>query len=139
MIDLFVLDTDILSLAQKRHPTVSANIASRPPQQIAITIFTVDEQLSGWYAKLRKAKKTVDVVDAYRRLRQVIDSLKPLPILDHSLAAHAQYEGLKAMKLGVRKMDLHIAAIVLEANATLVTRNHQDFSRIPGLKFVDWS
>ncbi len=43
------------------------------------------------------------------------------------------------MKLNVGASDLRIAAIVLEHNATLVTRNLRDFGRVPGLKVVDWT
>jgi tRNA(fMet)-specific endonuclease VapC len=46
---------------------------------------------------------------------------------------------LRQLKLNVRKMDLRIAAVVLEQNATLVTRNARDFKQVPGLTFVDWS
>ncbi len=35
--------------------------------------------------------------------------------------------------------DLHIAAIVLAHNALLITRNLQDFQRIPNLRLEDWT
>ena len=52
---LAVLDTDILTLFERGHATVAAHIAEHPPAEIAISIVTVEEQLSGWYAQLRKA------------------------------------------------------------------------------------
>jgi tRNA(fMet)-specific endonuclease VapC len=49
------------------------------------------------------------------------------------------YERLKAQKLNIAKMDLRIAAIALEQQACLVTRNLRDFSRVPDLIIEDWS
>ena len=45
----------------------------------------------------------------------------------------------KKLKLNVRKMDLRIAAIVLEHRGVLVSRNLRDFQRIPNLLVEDWS
>jgi tRNA(fMet)-specific endonuclease VapC len=71
-------------------------------------------------------------VDAVARLRD-------LPILSLTEPAIARYKELLRMRLNIGKMDLRIAAIVLEVGSTLVTRNTRDFHRIPGLVTVDWS
>lgn len=55
-----------------------------------------------------------------------------------SRTAIDRYENLKAMNLNVRKMDLRIAAIVLDHGATLATRNLRDFQRVPGLRTISW-
>jgi tRNA(fMet)-specific endonuclease VapC len=36
-------------------------------------------------------------------------------------------------------MDLKIAAIVLSRDATLLSRNFTDFSRVTGLQVEDWT
>ena len=53
---LFVLDTDILTLFERGNATVAAHVAQHAPEEIAISVVTVEEQLSGWYAQLRQAK-----------------------------------------------------------------------------------
>ena len=50
-----------------------------------------------------------------------------------------RYGQLKVMKLGVRAMDLRIAAVALENKAVVVTRNVRDFQRVPNLIVENWA
>ena len=136
---LFVLDTDILTLFAREHATVAARVAEHPPAKIAISIVTVEEQLSGWYAQLRKAKSPERLAWAYRRLAANVRFLRHAQILDYDEAAIQAYEELKRMRLKVRKMDLQIAATALQHGGTVVTRNLHDFKKVPGLTVQDWS
>jgi hypothetical protein len=46
---LFVLDTDTLVLFQEGHGAVCRRVLSHPMEELAISVITVEEQLSGWY------------------------------------------------------------------------------------------
>ena len=59
-----------------------------------------------------------------------------LPYTESAIARAAQ---LKALRLNARLMDLRIAAVALENQAAVVTRNRRDFGRVPGLSVEDWS
>jgi len=50
---LHVLDTDTLSLRQERHAAILVRVAACDPNDIAVTVVSVEEQLSGWYRRLR--------------------------------------------------------------------------------------
>jgi tRNA(fMet)-specific endonuclease VapC len=134
-----VLDADILTLFQENHPAVVGQVLQRPRTEVAVAILSVEEQLSCWYTRLRRAKDEDDLALVYERMTAAVESLTPFQILSFSKSAILRFQQLYALKLGVAKMDLRIAAVVLEANGTLVTRNKRDFQRIPALRFVDWS
>lgn len=136
---VFVLDTDILSLYQEGHATVCGHVVANATSTLAITVLSVEEQLSGWYTYLRKAAKPDQIAMAYQSLTDTAISLRRFEILTFDRSAILRYESLRKLKLNVRKMDLRIAAVVLEKGATLVTRNTRDFKQVPGLPFVDWS
>ncbi len=50
-----------------------------------------------------------------------------------------RYNSLLALRLNIGGMDLRIAAIALEENATVITRNLRDFGRVPGLACENWA
>lgn len=135
----YILDTDTLSLLQQGHPKVLQQCRARPPADLAITVISVEEQLSGWYTVLRRARLPDELARAYQRLADAVRSLAPLTILPFPIAAIARSQRLIGLKLNVKRSDLRIAAIVLEDGGTLVTRNTRDFSRVPGLVLEDWS
>jgi tRNA(fMet)-specific endonuclease VapC len=137
--NLSVLDTDTLSLLQRGHPIVTQRCAAKIPGELAITVSSVEEQLSGRLRFIRKVRKPDELARAYQSLIETLRSLSKLPIISFSPATFARYSQLIGLKLNVGRMDLRIAATVLEIGGILVTRNVRDFSRVSGLILEDWS
>lgn len=63
--------------------------------------------------------------------------MKPFCPFDEQALEIFQSLWLQRVRIGT--MDLKIAAIALSNHATLLTRNSKDFSKVPGLRFDDWS
>jgi tRNA(fMet)-specific endonuclease VapC len=135
----YILDTDTLSLLQQGHSRVSQQCGARPTGDLAITVISVEEQLSGWYTALRKARRPDHLAQVYARLASTVQFLAQWTILPFTTSAIARSQHLFGLRLNVRRMDLRIAAIVLEHGGTLATRNTRDFGRVPGLVLEDWS
>jgi len=136
---VIVLDTDVLSLYQRGDPDTTSRINAHAAQELAITVITDEEELAGWYNLLRKVRDADALASAYQHLAEAIPVLARWQIRSMTRTSIARYQTLKSMNLNVRKMDLRIAAIVLEHAATLATRNLRDFQRVPGLVTVDWT
>jgi tRNA(fMet)-specific endonuclease VapC len=136
---LFVLDTDILSLYYHGDPTIVQRVDAQPASDLAISIMTVEEQLTGWYTLTRRARQPKEIAQAYGHLGDAVVRLAKWRILPYTVAAVARVGQLKALRLNVRLMDLRIAAIALENGAVVVTRNLRDFGRVPLLTIEDWS
>jgi tRNA(fMet)-specific endonuclease VapC len=135
----YILDTDCLSLLQRRHPTLVANVSSVPPDEVAVTIISVEEQPPGWYAQIRRARKPPQLARAYQQLTDNVVMLSRLAVLTFTLPAIARFNQLTGLQLNISTMDLRIAAITLENSGPLVTRNARDCQRVPNLTIVDWT
>jgi tRNA(fMet)-specific endonuclease VapC len=134
-----ILDTDTVSLFQRGHAVVCNNVQVRPWISLAVTVITVEEQLRGWYDRLRKTRNNTDLARAYQRLTDTAKFFGQIEILSFPKSTIDRYELLRRQVQNVGKNDLRIAAIAIENGATLVTRNLRDFSRVPGLAVEDWS
>src|SRR4051794_19392693 len=120
---LYLLDTDHLSLYQRAHPRVVQNVLRRLSHQLAISVITVDEQLTGWQQALRRARDDARRADVYRRLAEAVESLAGWVVLPFPLPALARHTDLMRQRLNVGSNDLKIAATALETGAIVVTRN----------------
>src|SRR5262249_2549011 len=105
----FVLDTDVLTLYQRGNPNVVRNVQSHPLDVLAVTIISVEEQLSGWYTELRRAKKTAQLAQVYERMTDAVRFFIRFHILTFAEPAIVRYEGLRATHRRLDKDDLRIA------------------------------
>jgi tRNA(fMet)-specific endonuclease VapC len=136
---IYVLDTDILVLFQEGHSAVCQRVLAQRIDELATTVITVEEQLSGWYTLLRRKKAPEHLARAYQRLADSVQLLSRFQILSFTEPSIERFEQLKLLKLGIKHMDLRIAAITLEHGGTLITRNTTDFRPIPDLTIENWS
>lgn len=134
-----MLDTDTLTLYQRGHPAVSRRVTPRSPAEVSVAVISVEEQLTGWYTRLRKAKKPPELAAVYERFALAVRFLSSFAIVSFTEPAIVRYESLRKTHRGIGKNDLRIAAIALETGMTVVTRNLRHFRQIPGLAVEDWS
>jgi tRNA(fMet)-specific endonuclease VapC len=136
---LFVLDTDIMTLYQYGHAAIERHILAHPAADLAIAVISVEEELTGWYTKLRQARRREELARNYQRLSEAVPFFAQFRILSFTEPAILRYEGLRKAHRTLGKNDLRIAAIALETGAILVTRNVRDFGQVAGLRMEDWS
>jgi tRNA(fMet)-specific endonuclease VapC len=135
----FALDTDTTTLLLRGQPKVRARSASIEPEQLAVTIITAEEILTGWYTQIRRAKKDDQLLQAYTALHQAIEFLAHIRILPLDEETLERFHEFRKGKFHIGTNDLRMAAIAKRHNATLVTCNLRDFKRLPGLQVEDGS
>ncbi len=129
---LYLFDTNVVSAAI-RDPAgvVAARILALPPADRAVSIVVAGELRFG--AAKRGSRLLTQKVGLF------LDEMQILP-LDHP--ADQCYADLRVRleKAGkpIGSNDLLIAAHALALDATLVTDNEREFSRIEGLKIENW-
>ena len=110
-----------------------------PPDDVAITVISYEEQTRGWFARLARAATPERQVFDYGEVKNLLRDYCSLAVLNFDNDAAAEFRRLRTAKIRVGTMDLKIAAVVLANNAVLLTRNMTDFGKIPGLRIEDWS
>lgn len=129
---MFALDTNALIYFFKGQGQVASILLSISPQDIAVPSLVVYELETGI------AKST----HPQKRRRQLAELLAVITILPFGLKEARQAEAIRTdlEKAGtpIGPYDILIAATARANQATLVTRNTNEFGRITGLTVVDW-
>jgi tRNA(fMet)-specific endonuclease VapC len=129
---MFALDTNTLIYFFKGMGDVAEHLLATAPAHIAIPTIVLYEIETG-IAKYSHPQRRKD------QLAQLLDVITVLPF-DRAAAIQAASirAQLEAVGTPIGPLDAVIAGTTLAHNATLVTHNAREFSRVPRLAIVDW-
>jgi tRNA(fMet)-specific endonuclease VapC len=137
-----LLDTDHVSILERRgaeYSVIRGHMAKHSRGDVGASVVSVQEQSRGFLNLLNQARTPAQTLIAYDLVFNVINFFRYHPLVEFDAAAWAEFEQLKAMKLGVGTLDLRIAAIAKVRNLIVVTRNKSDFGKVPNLRIEDWT
>jgi tRNA(fMet)-specific endonuclease VapC len=130
---MHLLDTNICMYhLNGRHPEIEERLRELQRSERGTTSITVAEL---HYGARRSSRAEANLLAAERLFSALV-------IFDFDRRAAAEYGRVKHI-LGsagqpIGRADLFIAAIALSHEATLVTNNVREFSRVPGLRIENW-
>jgi tRNA(fMet)-specific endonuclease VapC len=130
---IYLLDSNAcIQLLNDKHPVILQHFRRHSPAEIVLCSVVKAELLFGAYRSGR-------VEENLQRLNVFFEPLQSL-LFDDDCAGH--YARIRADLQAQGKLiggnDLLIAATARAHNATLVTHNTGEFSRVAGLRLEDW-
>ena len=135
----FLFDTDHLTLYEHKHLPLMQRFVRHPADSVAICPINIEESMRGRLGKLARVLMGTKHVQAYAHLVATEEMFRLFPIVPFDDPSERQFQQLRAARLRVGTLDLKIAAIALTQGLTALTRNRNDFGRVPGLAVDDWS
>lgn len=128
-----ILDTSVcIPLINRTEKRLAERLLNEAPSSVLLCSVVKAELYFG-------ARNSMKVAENLERVDRFCGVFKSLPFDD---AAAVHYGGVRAqLKREGRPIganDLMIASIALAANAELVTRNLEEFQRVPGLDVSSW-
>jgi tRNA(fMet)-specific endonuclease VapC len=129
---MYLLDTNTLIYYFKDQGKVAQNLAQVPAREIFISTIVLFELRVGIAKSDAPAKRS-------QQLQQLLDRVN-LVSFDQAaaLAAATIRAQLEQQGTPIGSMDNLIAGATVALQATLITRNVREFSRVPGLLIANW-
>lgn len=130
---MYLLDTDTIIYSMKGNQRVMENFLRNADAPKAISVITFGELIFG----ARKSARVHENLAKVYRLREMF------PVIDITPAIMECFGEIKAdlqpKGIAIADLDLMIGSTALTLDYAVVTNNVQHFSRIPGLRVVNWS
>jgi len=134
MAAMLILDSNTISYYFRGDPQVVPRLQALRPAELGVPAIVEYE--------LRYGLQRLPSAAAVPRLAALAQLLQPMQLLpfDSECAAHAARirVTLEAAGTPIGPHDTLIAATALRHQATLVTRNVREFTRVPGLQWLNW-
>lgn len=128
----YLLDTNAwIRYVNKPRSAIARKLATLQPDDVRLCSVVLGELYYGAYKSSRPAN--LNVISTLSR------QFASLPFDDAAAVIYGRIRAqLATAGALIGPYDLQIAAIALANNLTVVTRNTQEFSRVPGLVIEDW-
>ncbi|MGE3240746.1 MAG: type II toxin-antitoxin system VapC family toxin [Pirellulales bacterium] len=139
---MIILDTDHMTVLRypehSQHAALLERLAKSTDADFFSTAVSVEEQLRGWLAGIRRKRKVHDQILYYGRLVGLVRSLGKWKILPFDEPAADLFESFRKQRIRIGTQDLKIACIALSRESLLLSANLRDFQQVPGLRVEDW-
>jgi len=140
---MFILDTDILSIMQRRSEPESSRLMQRMIQfrfeVFHVSVVSLHEQVMGANSFIAKKTKPEEIALGYRFIDLAMIDYSRFHVLPFDEPAARRFVDLRKHRVRIGTMDLRIAAIALSHNFAVLSRNTVDFEQVPELRCEDWT
>jgi tRNA(fMet)-specific endonuclease VapC len=129
---LILLDTDVVVHYLKGDPAIVARILKASRGELAVPAIVVYELEYGTLRSELPARRR-------RELEAGLEHIQHVPLDSAAAMAAASIRiALEKQGLMIGPLDILIAGTAVSRGAALVTNNAAEFSRVPGLRVLDW-
>lgn len=129
---MYVLDTNTLIYYFKGQGQVAQNLANVSPQEINIPTVVFFELQVGIAKSTSPIKRTQQLQQLLSRVN-LVSFDQNAALVSATIRAQLEQQGMS-----IGSLDVLIAGTALALQATLVTRNTKEFSRVSGLEIANW-